>query len=103
MNNFAIMHDIKRLKTELIPQDRLVLFGSRARGDARKDSDWDMLMVLHKDRITSQDFDDYAYPFVELGWSKGEYFSMKLYTDKEWAKREGTPFYINVESEGIDL
>jgi len=30
-------------------------------------------------------------------------FSVKLYTEKEWASRSFTPFYKNVEMEGIAL
>jgi uncharacterized protein len=34
---------------------RLVLFGSRARGDARPDSDLDLLVVMPQPRLTPQD------------------------------------------------
>ncbi len=29
--------------------ERIILFGSRARGDAREDSDWDILIVVSED------------------------------------------------------
>lgn len=32
-----------------ISVDRIILFGSRARGDSKSDSDWDFLIVLKKD------------------------------------------------------
>ena len=37
---------------------RAILFGSRARGDARSDSDWDVLILLDKERITDADMDE---------------------------------------------
>ena len=53
----------------------------------------DILILLDKEKITSADFDTYAYPLIDLGWQFGEYFSTKLYTFTEWMKRKGTPFF----------
>ena len=45
----------------VVPQGaEVILFGSQARGDARDGSDWDVLILLDKDRVTSQDVDDYT-------------------------------------------
>lgn len=98
-----IINHIKELKKEILPSGKLILFGSQARQDTTPESDWDLLMLIDKDKITLSDFDVYAYPFVELGWRLGEYFSMKLYTFSEWMKRQSTPFYKNIEAEGIEL
>lgn len=37
--------DLAAALEECVPLDALVLFGSRARGDARPDSDWDVAVV----------------------------------------------------------
>ena len=47
---------------------RAILFGSRARGEARTDSDWDILILLDKERVTPEDIDTISYPIRELGW-----------------------------------
>ena len=60
-------------------------------------------MLLNKPRIEYEDFGRYAYPFVELGITFGEYFSVKQYTTEEWKQRKGTPFYKNVEKEGVEI
>lgn len=98
-----IIDKIRELKEAVLPSGKLILFGSQARRDATINSDWDILLLLNKDKITPSDFDAYAYPFVELGWNLGEYFSMKLYTQSEWMERKGTPFFKNVEEEGVEL
>ena len=99
-----IFQSIQQLKGKTLPKDgRLILFGSQARGDVSVESDWDLLMLLNKPRIEYEDFGRYAYPFVELGITFDEYFSVKQYTTEEWKQRKGTPFYKNVEKEGIEI
>ena len=103
-NTNYIIDNVKEQLVPLLPNgSKLVLFGSRARGDAHSESDWDMLLLLDKPRIESLDFKKYAYPFVSYGWNIGEYFSVKLYTIDDWAKRKGSAFYNNIAKEGIVL
>ena len=101
--NTEILEDIRQLKRQLIPNEKLVLFGSQSRGDARLDSDWDLLLLLNKTEITYEDECRYGDPFVKLGWYYGAYISVKLYTENDWDKRSFTPFYKNVQREGINI
>jgi predicted nucleotidyltransferase len=96
-----ILKAIKLTLMAIIPDARVILFGSRSRGDASLDSDWDILIILDKSKIESADFDNISFPLYELGWQLDEHFSTKLYTKSEWLKRSFTPFYKNVEKEGI--
>jgi predicted nucleotidyltransferase len=98
-----LLKSIKSVFLSAVPNGKIILFGSQARGDASKDSDWDLLIILDKNKIESSDFDRISYPLYELGWKEGEQFSPKLYTKKEWVKRSFTPFYKNIEKEGIIL
>ena len=79
------------------------LYGSQARGNASLDSDWDVLILLDKQKIEAEDYDNVSYPLVELGWSLNECISPVLYTMKDWVKYRFIPFVHNVKNEGILL
>jgi len=98
-----LVEAIRGKASEIVPKGAIViLFGSRARGDARDDSDWDILILLDKDRITSQDVDDYTYPLREMGWSLGQTINAILYTRRDWESSIASPFRQNVTEDGID-
>jgi len=45
--NAEILDKIREVAHASLPKGaRLLLYGSRARGDAREDSDWDLLLIL---------------------------------------------------------
>ena len=85
------------------PKADIILYGSRARGDERTDSDWDILVLtdypvdLNKERL----FRDNLY---ELELEAGEAFSIFVYSKIDWlTKQRITPFYYNVSEEGVLL
>ena len=85
------------------PGSTVLLFGSQARGDARPDSDWDVLMLLNKERISPEDRDKVSYPLRELGWQINAVVNPIMFTSKEWESKSFTPFYKNVMKEGVVL
>lgn len=98
-----IIEKLRRLKQKFLPDDRLILFGSQARGDSNEDSDWDLLILLNKPKREPGDMNYYLTPFIELGWELNEHFSTKLYSLSEWEKSKPSLFYKNVQSEGIEI
>jgi len=46
MNNQELIEQIRQLILDSVSLERLILFGSRARDDAREDSDVDLLVVM---------------------------------------------------------
>lgn len=98
----TIKKGIDNILAKILPlKSQAILFGSRARGDARDDSDWDILILLDKDRITQSDIDEISYPIRELGWEIDAMVNPIMYTMKEWNSKSFTPFYKNVMKEGI--
>jgi predicted nucleotidyltransferase len=89
---------------EITPRgSEVILFGSQARGDAQPGSDWDILILLDKDRVTNADRDNYSYPLWEMGLDYDESVNAILYTKKDWQRDLASPFHENVLKDGIRL
>ena len=102
--NQEIFREIQTLKRQLLPNEKVILFGSQARGDEREDSDWDLLVVLNrKGKRNLDDFDKYAFPFEEIGWDYGVAINPVIYTKEQWEQGKIFPFYKNVMREGIEV
>ena len=96
-----ILARISKSVQETEPQAEIILFGSRARGEERKDSDWDILILVpySVDLTTEQKF---RHKLFELELEYGQAFSTFVYSKSEWENRHHvTPFYKNIEKEGI--
>ena len=103
MSENQIIEKIKSLANVLLPTgSSLWLYGSRARGDAHEGSDWDLLILLDKDKIVADDY-DFTYPFRELGWELGETISPHIYAKKQWNGWTFLPYHKNVERDKIVL
>lgn len=99
-----VLKAISSIAMELKPENgKIILFGSQARGDASELSDWDILILLDKDRIEESDHDKFTYPFWELGWEINAMIHPIVYTSKEWSTLSHTSFRDNVELYGIVL
>ena len=97
-----IFKEIQALKRQILPNERVILFGSQARGDEHKESDWDLLVLLNKkERNFSEDFDKYSSPFFEVGVKYGTCIVPVIYTVNDWEKPSMLRY--NVEREGIEI
>ena len=99
-----ILDNIKKMLAQTLPEHATAkLYGSQARGDARFNSDWDILIVMDKDKLQPDDYDTITYPLTKLGWDLGAEINPIMYTKKEWETSRITPFYHNVERDAITL
>lgn len=81
----------------------VILYGSRARGDERDYSDWDILILTDypSDLTIESKFRDKLY---DLELETGESFSVFAYSKKDWyIRQKTTPFFNNVSHEGIAI
>ena len=88
---------------EAEPTAQIILYGSRARGDARENSDWDVLVIVDKDTTNLADFRRLCYPVYYKGLDYGEEINPMLYTRKEWESAPPSMFKYNVKEEGIAI
>ena len=67
MNPEEVIGKIQEVASDTLPKDaRLLLYGSRARGDAKEDSDWDLLILLNKESLENSDYDRFVILLVGI-------------------------------------
>lgn len=98
-----LLGKIKAAVKGLDPQAKVILFGSRARNDAREDSDWDML-ILTESAVTLKVEQTFRHKLFELELEFGQSISVFVYSISDWnGKHRSTPLFQNIQAEGILL
>ena len=97
---------IKLIKTSIMaidPKAQVIIFGSRARGDAKKDSDWDIL-ILTDYPVTTEIERSFRNNLFDIEIETGEVFSSFVYQKQIWnTKHKVTPLYRNIKREGVRI
>jgi len=88
---------------EIDPEASVILYGSRARGDARPDSDWDILILINKDADLETE-KVFRHKLFDIELEFGEPLSTFVFNRQEWmTKYWMTPLYKNIANEGITI
>lgn len=99
MTQEEVIQRIKELGERLLPEGAsLWLYGSRARGDARPDSDYDVLILFDTDVLHEKDT-DIICDLAELGWDMSVEINAHTYPRSKWDTWIYSPFYKNVEQD----
>jgi tRNA nucleotidyltransferase (CCA-adding enzyme) len=98
-----ILELIRNTIREVEPEAQIILYGSRARGDAREDSDWDVLTIVDKPRLTLKERSNIQYPVWDKGLAIGQEINVFPYTRRQWEQAPPSLFKYNVMKEGIAL
>lgn len=104
MRRTEVINQISQAIRRVAPSATAILYGSEARGDARDDSDIDVLILLDGDKRNLKHEDELAGELYNIELATGILVSPMIMLRKQWENRPfKTPFYINVMNEGIRL
>lgn len=102
MDSVAFLDKVKKKIKHFDKDAHVILFGSRARGDAKVSSDWDILILIDgevteglKEKIRDELF------FTEL--ESEQVISSLIYSKDNWDNLSVTPFFQNVKKEGLPI
>jgi len=102
----ALLDHVRAAVLEVEPSARIILYGSRARGDAEPDSDWDLL-VLVDGAVDHRRADAVSRRLYALLLEQDDcpVLCAIVRGKEEWDSSlyRAMPFHANVEREGVEL
>lgn len=99
-----ILKMILNLVNKNAPDSEVYLYGSQARGNTKKLSDWDLLILLNTPNVSFDFETKFLDEFYELELETDEIFSPLIYSKKDWNLNHSiTPLYENIKREGVKL
>ncbi|MGI0482349.1 nucleotidyltransferase domain-containing protein [Geminocystis sp. CENA526] len=99
-----VLNILKTFFIELYKEklDKIILFGSRARGDDRPDSDYDILIVLKTDFNYSEEIDKTSKFISNISLTYDIVISRGFTNSFDYVN-SNSPFFLNIRKEGIIL
>lgn len=103
-SNKQLLHRIKNAVHRVEPKATVILYGSRASGDNKPDSDWDLLILVNKKNISNQFEDEITFTLYEIEWDTGNIISPIVINKNTWQNQNQNyvpPFFESIQKEGI--
>ena len=98
MNRTDITQSISQALHSLPMRLEARLYGSEAKGEARPDSDIDLLILVDQPTVTDSDEDRIFAPLYEIELKTGVLINPIIMPKQKWGLRV-SPFYLNVEND----
>ena len=99
-----LLQRCKRAIRAVVPDADVILYGSRARGDAAEDSDYDLLVLVDRP-VTVTLREQLVSSIYPLELESGAVLTLITYSRDLWNSRlyQAMPFHENVDREGVPL
>ncbi len=99
-----ILQMIIKVVNKNAPDSEVYLYGSQARGNSKKLSDWDLLILLNRPNVPFEFETKFMDEFYELELETGEIISPLIYSKNDWNSNYLiTPLFENIKKEGVKL
>ena len=104
MKQAELLERVKQTVHEVEPEADIVLYGSRARGDAHAESDWDFLILLDG-VVDDARTDAIRHRLYEIEWDCGEVLCSIVRSRQEWdsSLQQATPFAKILREQGMRM
>jgi predicted nucleotidyltransferase len=102
MNRNELTYRVKESVRSLDPEAKVILFGSKARGDSRTTSDWDFL-ILASTNPSEKYKKAIRDKLLDTELEAGEVISTIIFSKRKWNDYQITPLYKNIIKDGIEL
>lgn len=100
----SILNKCKKAVKEIDDSAEIILYGSRARGDAKTESDYDLLILVDGD-VNLEKEDILCRQLYPIELESGKTISAFVFNHQNWNAplNRAVPFYKNIDREGIIL
>jgi len=97
-----IIQLIRQKVNKLDDTAEVILYGSRARGDNKRDSDWDVMILLNRRNVDKKVEQIFRHHLLDIELEIGVPISVFVYSKSDWeGKYSITPLFKNIKKEGI--
>lgn len=95
---------VKKRISKFDPEAKAILFGSRARGDAEPDSDWDLLVLTKREDTETLNRLLLSDLLHQVEMPNDWIISLIVRNEKDWNENYAvTPLFDTIQHEGIEL
>ena len=102
MTQQELTYKVKKSVRMLDPKARVILFGSRARGDNKSTSDWDFLILTSR-QVNEQLKTQIRSGLIDTELEAEEVISTLIYSQDQWKDYVITQLYKNISKEGVEI
>jgi predicted nucleotidyltransferase len=104
MTSKEIIKNIKSSVSKKDPTAEVILFGSRAKGNFSNSSDYDIIILINKPKITNEIEDTFRESLYDIELKTGQIISLQIYPKEYWNKKMiYTPLFNEIQTDGIRL